>query len=98
MGVVTAHSWPKTKLCEVSQGKFAAVSAESTAIHASFRHCRWTMDTPLHSWDKGTIKTMGSQLGVCTIKGKDHSFSREDYGNSVLGFARNNPYQLFGKE
>jgi hypothetical protein len=40
---------------------------------------------------------MGSQWGVCTKEGEDRSFSGEGYGDRLLGFARNNSYQLFGK-
>jgi hypothetical protein len=40
---------------------------------------------------------MGSRWEDCTNEGKDHSFSREGYGDSLLRFAKNNPYQLFGK-
>jgi len=44
-----------------------------------------------------TLKTMGSQWGVCTKEGEDRSFSRESYGDSLLGFSRNNPYLEKGK-
>uniref|UniRef100_T1HM88 Tc1-like transposase DDE domain-containing protein n=1 Tax=Rhodnius prolixus TaxID=13249 RepID=T1HM88_RHOPR len=30
-------------------------------------------------------------------KGEDRSFGRKDYGNCLLGFARNNPHRLSGK-
>jgi hypothetical protein len=74
----------------VFQGQFAAVSAESTGLLVSVRHCGQNMDTPLHSRDQATVKTMGSQWGVSTQKGENRSFSREGYGDSLLGFTRNN--------
>uniref|UniRef100_T1I0V0 Tc1-like transposase DDE domain-containing protein n=1 Tax=Rhodnius prolixus TaxID=13249 RepID=T1I0V0_RHOPR len=40
---------------------------------------------------------MGYQGGMCAKKGEDRSFGRKDYGDCLLGFARNNPHRLSGK-
>ncbi|KAL6259379.1 hypothetical protein P5V15_009311 [Pogonomyrmex californicus] len=40
---------------------------------------------------------MGCQRGICIKEGEDHSFGRKDYGDCLLGFARNNIHRLYGK-
>ena len=76
---------------------------DSEAILALFRRNpdellrRGNIDTPLHSREKGTVKTVGFRRRSGSKEGEDGEIGRQGDGHGFLGCTRNNLHRLLGK-
>lgn len=88
-----AHSWPRTRSCDLFQRRFGTVLRESIGLSSSFLHCGQNMNIIPQTWDQRT--TQEWIAAGSTKKIRKVLLQQGKLGQEVL-FSRNNFRQLFG--